>query len=155
MHWYFEYKYLCINVNFQAALEAINIALLNWIAVHTAHCTYSTLYLQHTIHTAHWTDLINQLTPIFSISARGQFVSEIKQKQSECDSYRNINSVCDSVGDSLLPTSSAHSIIHFSNRPGANNCRGDSHALLKQWGGPGVCEEQWGRNTEGGGQRLV
>lgn len=51
-------------------------------------------------------------------------MSETKQKQSECDSYRNINSVCDSVGDSLLPTSSAHSIIHFSNRPGANNNEG-------------------------------
>lgn len=50
--------------------------------------------------------------------------SEIKQKQSEYDSHRNTNSVCDSGGDSLLPTRSAHSIIRFRNAPGANDCRG-------------------------------
>lgn len=82
-------------------------------------------------------DIINRLTPIFSGPVSGQFASEINQKQSERDSHRNTNSVCDSPGDSLLPTSSAHTIIHFSNGPGAKACRGDSPALLKQWVGPG------------------
>lgn len=36
-----KYKNLCINVNCQASLKAINIALLNKIAIHTAHYTYS------------------------------------------------------------------------------------------------------------------
>lgn len=88
--------------------------------------------------------MINWLTPIVSAPAPGQFASEIKQKQSECDSYRNTNSVCDSVSDSLLPTSSAHTIIHFSNGPGGEDLRGDSPALLKQWVGPGSVRRRGG-----------
>lgn len=80
------------------------------------------------------------LTPIFS--ARGQFASEIKQKQSERDSYRNTNSVCDSVCDSLLPTSSAHTIIHFSNGAWGLKTAGGVSPALPSWNnewGLGVC----------------
>lgn len=83
--------------------------------------------------------MINWLTPIFSAPAPGQFASEIKQKQSECDSYRNTNSVCDSVGDSLLPTSSAHTIIHFCNGPRAEDCRDRQPCPAQTMSGAWVC----------------
>lgn len=51
--------------------------------------------------------------------------------------HAGTQTVCDSLGDSMLPTSSAHTSMHFSNGPGAEDCRGDSPALLKQWVGPG------------------
>lgn len=98
--------------------------------------------------------MINWLTPISSTPTLGHFVSEIKQKQSECDSCRNTNSACDSVGDSLLPTSSAHTIIHPSSGPGAKDCRGESPALFKQWVGLGCVRRRVGCMEWRGGSEV-
>lgn len=55
------------------------------------------------------------------------------------DSCMNTNCVCDSCGDSLLPTSSAHTIIYFSYGPWGEDCRETTQPWSNNRTGPLLC----------------
>lgn len=80
------------------------------------------------------TGQINWLTPIFSACSSRAICKWDKAKTIFSVSHAGTQTlVCDSLGDSMLPTSSVHTIMYFWNGPVAEDCRGDSPALLKQW----------------------